>query len=383
MSFLADTFIGRCLLWRTPTDRDHLRFPAEPAGAQGGAAPLPISARLRRAADLQLPAAGAWPGGSLDALLRTTGTTAFVLLHDGAIACEWFAPGSDGHTVRRTMSVTKSVASVLVGQAIGAGRIPDVDTRIGDVVDGIADPGVAALTLAQLLRMASGIGFRAGAVPWSDDARTYHGTALRDAARKVRLADPVDRFFHYNDWHLLLLALALERAGGASVAQLIARDLWQPLRAGEATVSLDRRGPDALGHLESGFNASAYGLARFGQLVLQDGAWEGRQLVQAAWLARLQDLSDAWRAPEHFAHYRGKAWERPLASGRIAYKDFWWHHLPRPGVHDVFAMGVLGAHVYVSPDTRCVVVRQSSRFPRGLWWAGLLRAVAEQAATDR
>ena len=167
MSFLADTFIGRCLLWRTPTDRDHLRFPAEPAGAPGDAAPLPVSASLRRAADLQLPAAGAWPGGSLDALLRTTGTTAFVLLHEGAIACEWFAPGSDGHTVRRTMSVTKSVASVLVGQAIGAGRIPDVDTRIGDLVDGIADPGVAALTLAQLLRMASGIGFRAGAVPWS------------------------------------------------------------------------------------------------------------------------------------------------------------------------------------------------------------------------
>jgi len=43
-------------------------------------------------------------------------------------------------------------------------------------------------------------------------------------------------------------------------------------------------------------------------------------------------------------------------------------------------MGALGAHVYVSPDTDCVIVRLADRFPPGLWWAGLLRRVAEAAA---
>ncbi len=380
MPTLTDTFAGRYLLWHSPSDRDHLRFPMEPASGPGEAPELPRATTLRAPEQVTVPAAQGWAGSALDALLRNTGTTAFVVLRQGAIVCEWFAAGSDGQTVRRNLSVTKSVASLLVGQAIADGRLPGVDAPIGDLVDGIADRDVAALTMAQLLRMASGIGYRDGVLPWSHDARTYHGTDLREAVRRVRVAEPVDRFFHYDNWHPLLLALALERTGGASIAHLLARDLWEPLQAGRATMTLDRRGAGALAHLESGLNCSAYGLARIGQLVLQRGAWQGRQLVAQAWLARLDDLSDAWRDPGDFRYYLRLPWSRPLASGHVAYKDFWWHHLPRPGVHDVFAMGALGAHVYVSPDTGCVIVRQASRFPRGLWWAGLLRQLAEELA---
>lgn len=230
--------------------------------------------------------------------------------------------------------------------------------------------------------MASGIGYREGVLPWHDDARVYHGTQLRRQVLHVRLVDAVDRRFHYNDWHPLLVALALERAGGAPVAELLARDLWCPLGAGEATLSLDHHGGGSLAHLESGLNATAYGLARLGQLVLHGRQWEDRALVPAAWLARLDDLADAWRHPEHFNYYREHRlpWARPLASGRFAYKDFWWHHCREAGVHDLFAMGALGAHVYISRDTDCVIVRLARRFPPGLWWAGLLRRVAEAAA---
>ncbi|MBK7717949.1 MAG: serine hydrolase [Simplicispira sp.] len=211
-----------------------------------------------------------------------------MVLRSGVLAFEWYAPGWDGRTVGRTMSVTKSVASLMVGQAIGDGRLGGVDAPLGDLVAGIADAGVARLTLARLLRMDCGIAYREGLIPWHDDARVYHGSRLRLRAPRVRLTDPVGRYFHYNDWHPLLVALALERAGGASVAGLLARDLWGPLGGGPASLSLDRRGASALGHLESGFNTSAYGLARFGQLVLQRGSWEGKALVPEAWMARLE-----------------------------------------------------------------------------------------------
>ena len=104
--------------------------------------------------------------------------------------------------------------------------------------------------------------------------------------------------------------------------------------------------------------------------------------MPAAWLARLDNLSDAWHAPAYFAYYieRQLPSARPLATGRYAYKDFWWHHRPEAGVHGLFAIGVLGAHVYVSRDTDCVMVRLAHRFPRGLWWAGLLRRIVEAAA---
>jgi CubicO group peptidase (beta-lactamase class C family) len=379
---LTDTFLGRCLAWRAPTDRDHQRFPSEPIAADAVPQPLPRHARPIDATRIAAPGEAAQQAPHLAAFLEATGTTSFLLARDGEIVCEWFAPRQGPATIARNLAVTKSVAALLVGQAIGDGRIPGGETRIGELVPGLRDPAVRGLHVDQLLRMASGIRYREGTLPWSDDARIHHGTHLRRAALRVRVADRVDRFFHDNDWHPLLIALALERTGGCSVARLIERDLWRPIGAGPASMTLDHAGDDALAHLESGLNCSAEDLVRIGQLVLQKGRWDERQVVPAGWLARLMDTGHSWRAVADFRYYRDRPWGRALVGGRYGYKDFWWHHFPRTGVHDVFAMGALGAHLYVSPDTRIVIVRQASRFPHGLWWAGLLRELAERFAGE-
>lgn len=379
---LTDTFLGRCLVWQAPTDRDHLRLPAEAIAAAATPQPLPRHARPIDPERVAAPRGRGVEAPHLAGFLEATGTRSFLLARDGEIVCEWFAAGQGPGTIARNLSVTKSVAALLVGQAIADGRIPGVTARIGELVPGLRDPAVRGLHVDQLLRMASGIRYREGVLPWTDDARVYHGTRLRESALRVRVVDRVDRFFHDNDWHPLLLALALERTGGRSVAQLIERDLWQPLAAGPASMTLDRAGEGALAHLESGLNCGAEDLLRIGQLVLQKGRWEGRQVVPATWLERLMDTHHGWRAVADFGYYRRRPWGRALVSGKYGYKDFWWHHFPRTGVHDVFAMGALGAHLYVSPDTRIVIVRQSSRFPRGLWWADLLRELAERFAGE-
>ncbi|MCC8405333.1 beta-lactamase family protein [Paraburkholderia sp. MMS20-SJTN17] len=332
------------------------------------------------AEQLSVPSVGAWQGGSLPSLLEGTGSTSFLVLSDGQLVYEWYASNFGADTVTRTLSVTKSVASLLVGQAVGDGRLPGVDTPLGELLPGLADLRVAAMTIEQLMRMSSGIRYREGVTPWSDDALVYHGSGLRQTARRVHVADPVDKFFHYNDWHPLLIAMVLERASNASIAQLLSADLWAPLDAGPAAMTLDHSHTGKLAHLESGLNATPHGLARFGQLVLQRGIWNGKELVSPAWLGRLDDLSSGWNSAGDFAYYESLPWGRPLSSGKFGYKDFWWHYMPHEGVHDLFAMGALGAHVYVSRDTGCVLVRTASRFPRGVWWAGILRNVAEQVA---
>ena len=71
-----------------------------------------------------------------------------------------------------------------------------------------------------------------------------------------------------------------------------------------------------------------------------------------------------------------------LAAGHTDYAALWRGHSPEPGVRDVFAMGVLGQHIYVSSDTQVVIVRLSDRFPPGTWWAPVLRPVAEAVASS-
>ena len=112
------TRLGRYLLWNRPTDRDHFRFPATDL------APAPVPLALPEAASSSLlgPVTIRRPGGAqetaLEPLLRSTGTTALVVITRGKVVLEWYGAGLAREVPGRCFSVTKSFASALVGAAV-------------------------------------------------------------------------------------------------------------------------------------------------------------------------------------------------------------------------------------------------------------------------
>ena len=72
-------------------------------------------------------------------LLMETGTTAFLALSDGEIAWEHYPNGGSRERLNRAFSVTKSVASALVGVALGAGRIASIEEPIGRYLPELRD----------------------------------------------------------------------------------------------------------------------------------------------------------------------------------------------------------------------------------------------------
>ena len=153
---------------------------------------------------------------------------------------------------------------------------------------------------------------------------------------------------------------------------------------GGETVPLpsDAAAPLALAHLESGFNASAYGLARFGQLVLQRGRCDGQALVPEAWLTRLDDLSDAWHTPEHFKlpPRPAAALGPPVCQRTPRLQRLLVAPLPRGRrLRRVRNGRARRARVRLArhrPRDRPA----GGSVPGRLWWAGLMRQVAEAAA---
>ncbi len=352
---LTDTLLGRSLLWRAPRWGDFNRFPSEPAGADPGVGPPKVSRQIIDPERVSVRSYGRFPKMTLASLLSATDTVALIALREGSAVFDWRRAGSNVGELGRNLSVTKSIGWAVIGRALDERDISP-DCRIGSLLPQIADPAVRELTIAQLMRMSSGIRYKEGPFPWTDDARVYHGVNLRRAALRVHVSDPVDAFFHYNDWHPLLLAIALERITGRRTAELF-RDLWEQIGAGAATMTTDQRGFDGLAHMESGFNTTAEGLALFGQLILGKGVWQDKRLIPARWMTRLFSPESSWQTADAFRYYANRPWGRPLLTGHYQYKDFWWHYLPSTNIHDLFAMGALGAHVYVSPDTDCVIVR--------------------------
>jgi CubicO group peptidase (beta-lactamase class C family) len=352
------------------------------------ASDLPLSFPAARPtvdfARLSVTARHGEPEIALASLLAESGTTALVVLDAGRLAWEHYPNSGSRERANRCFSVTKSVASALVGIAIAEGLIESVDQPIGRWLPDLSDARVGKLTIAHLLEMGSGIGFAEGMAPWRDQPRTYYATDLRKRLLRLQLLDPVASFFHYNDWHAQLLALLLERVTGMTVTQWLQTRLWTPLGCEyPASMMVDRADPDGLEHLESGLTARAVDLAKFGQLYLQRGLWHGQRLLPETWIDATTSPDGARTDPEWFGYYRNRSWGRFLAGGKVYYKRMWWGVRIDERRHDYFAMGVLGQHVYVSPDTQTVIVRLSHRFPPGTWWLPVFRRIAEAVSAAR
>jgi CubicO group peptidase (beta-lactamase class C family) len=310
-------------------------------------------------------------------ILAESGTTALLVLHRGNLAWETYPNQGSRERLNRCFSVTKSVASALVGIAIGAGLIVSVDDPVQRYLPELRSSPIGKLTIAHLLEMRSGIRFTEGILPWKDEPRTYYATDLRKRLLQCRITDPVGKFFHYNDWHPQLLAMILERAIGKSPTDWLQEQLWAPLGAEyTASMMVDRNDAAGLEHLESGLTTTAVDLARFGQLYLQDGVWNGRRILPEGWVQSTTAPSGVRTDPEWFAYYRKLPWGRFLAGGRIYYNRMWWGNRLDGSRYDFFAMGVLGQHIYVSPEAQMVIVRLSDRFPAGIWWPPIFRQIA-------
>lgn len=205
-----------------------------------------------------------------------------VLRHGRVIAESWWHP----HTADRphTMfSVSKSFTSTAVGIAVHEGLL-SLDDRVIDLLpdDAPADPSeyLRAMRVRDLLTMTTGHG-----------ASTMEGidrTISLPGARWARsiLAQPVEHepgtHFVYNTGATYLLSAILHRLTGGRLLDYLTPRLLAPLGITHAAWEQDPDGIDTGGY---GLSITTEEMAAFGQLYLQGGVWEGRQLVPADWVA--------------------------------------------------------------------------------------------------
>ncbi len=151
--------------------------------------------------------------------------------------------------------------------------------------------------------------------------------------------------FQYRSIETDVLAHCLERVSETRLAELVSRELWQPLGCEEsANFTVDRAGYAlACG----GLNATLRDYGRFGQMLLQRGKVGDTQLVPADWVDDIQNADHS---------LFGEPYTRAAPNG--AYRNqFWIEDVDRPGF---MARGVFGQIIYVDPGDDMVFVKLSS-----------------------
>jgi len=321
-------------------------------------------------------------GESLESALERNGTVAFIVVQHGRVVWERYFNGHRRDSIATSFSVAKSVISLLLGQAIADGKVASVDEPITRYLPELRerDPRFERVRLRDLLQMRSGIAFDEDyQKPWSDAAVFYLTPDLRAAVHGLHIEVEPDTRFKYSSGDTQLLGMAIERAIGQPLARYLEQRLWQPMGAEyPASWSQD----SAAGGVTKAFcclNARAIDFARLGQLMLERGRVDGRQVVPERWIA------DSLAVREHAgadAPTRANL-QRP-GEPRAAFYTWQWRRMPAPapgelGVRatdDFYAQGFYGQYVYVAPAKQMVIVRLGREHGGDFWWPGLMGRIA-------
>jgi CubicO group peptidase (beta-lactamase class C family) len=202
-----------------------------------------------------------------------------IVRHGKVVAEGWWAPyaASEPHTM---FSLSKSFTSTAVGLAIAEGKLTIDDPVLGFFPDDApAQPSanLKAMRIRDLLTMSAG--------HHDEDVRDFPYTG-DDSVVKAFLARPVAHkpgtFFFYNTPASYMLSAIVQKVTGQTVLTYLGPRLFEPLGIENPTWDASKQGVSLGGF---GLHVRTEDIARFGQLYLQKGQWQGKQLVPEAWVA--------------------------------------------------------------------------------------------------
>ena len=240
---------------------------------------------------------------------------AMVVVRYGTLVGERYYNGASADDLLPVNSVTKSIASMLVGQALQQGLLSGLDATVGQLLPEAAaqvpDSAVAGVTLRQILTGRSGLA--------SDWDRQSVALARAPDPLPLVMALPADPAaagaWRYNNAAVGLLSPILARAHGRDLAEVAERDLFGPLGIARYAWARDRAGrPTA----HAGLRLRPRDLARIAWTMADGGRWDGVQVVPPAWVVDSMRPAGpaAWRvAPVSDVGY-GYLWFTGLLHGR-------------------------------------------------------------------
>lgn len=250
-------------------------------------------------------------------------------------------------------SMSKSVISALIGIAIREGKIKSIDETVTDYLPEFAGTGYDKVRIKDVLQMSSGVGFNEDYGDFNSDINVMGryfalGMPMADFAKRLKRAREPGTFNLYVSVDTQVLGMILTKATGRSITDYMNEKLWSQIGAeSEAYWIIDKNGMEfAIG----GLNATARDYAKIGQLFLDSGRWQGKQVVPEEWVI-------ASVTPDAPHVMPGK---RSTAFRKDGYGLQWW--IPFGGEDEFNAQGIYGQFIYIDPDKDMVIVKLSSNY---------------------
>jgi len=200
----------------------------------------------------------------------------------------WWHPWYQGGDLHTLQSVSKTITSIIFGVARTRGDIPDVDTPVMKYFDesktANVDERKRRMTIRHLLTMSAGIDWNES-LPYTDPKNT--GSQMEASFDWVEytinrpMAHEPGKKFEYNSGATQILAHVFRVATGTDIEAYAVKHLFTPLGIKQFYW---KRSPSGLVDAEGGIYLRPRDLAKLWQLFLQNGKWDGKQIISPEWV---------------------------------------------------------------------------------------------------
>ncbi|GET34092.1 hypothetical protein PbJCM13498_29550 [Prolixibacter bellariivorans] len=329
--FVMPRFSRRILLYRTPGYDDYKLFDNREVKT-GNVLPWSV-----------LPKSSQIPLKEKSKIYLSAGHTfSYVVVHQNQIVKEYYSQDARANFRANSYNLTQGILSLLMGCAIQDGYIENVDQHVSDFYPEFYEKMNQGITIRHLLEMTSGLKPAQSITKrWPFSLQAYYANNLNERILKMKSSEPPGETWHFTSANAQLLAMVIERAAGMPISDYLGKKLWKPLGCESPALW----SVDDVGNVKAFccLFATARDLARIGQFILNEGNWNGKQIVPKDYLRNMitpvNDLRNA-------------------AGKEINNWGWYWWTTHYRGRTVIFSRGQMGQYLIIVPKERIIVVRQ-------------------------
>ena len=219
--------------------------------------------------------------------LKSTHSASFLVIKNGKLLHEEYFEGYNANSKTNSFSMAKAFTVMLMGAAIKDGKIKSENQLYSDFYPQFAKDSLGKfLTLRDLASMEAGYYWNEDyRNPFLQNPRIYYGKNMAEALLYPKFEAKPGTRFEYQSGATQLLGFAVRKAVNVPLAYYASEKFWKPLgMESEAYWNTDEKG------MEKTFccvNAIARDYAKLGQLLLQKGNWNGKQLLDSTYIQKM------------------------------------------------------------------------------------------------
>ena len=311
--------------------------------------------------------------------LSANQTDGLLVLHKGIIVAEEYLGNMQAESYHNWFSMAKSFTALTVGVLAAEGKI-DLEQQTLHYMPELAGTAWEGTTVQMVMDMTVGLKFNEDYHDPESDLYQF-GRAARftefenlpskfdsvlDYLKTVKKEGEHDEVFHYVSLNTEVLGMIISKVSGRKPAELMSEKIWSKLGAQRDAYIVED--PTGLQLVSAAVNSTLRDVARFGQMVLQGGKYNGEQIIPKEFIEIIKKGGSA----EKFAPSK-----RGQQFSGFSYTNQWWH----TDDSALFAKGLFGQWLYIDPQREVVIAKFSTSVVPSPGWTNdlrLMRAISMQ-----